>query len=114
MAEAASAPPNPYQSLATMPGAPPAAKPEADTTELMKGFHGIFKAMDKMLEMSDKLGPGFAEAKKALKKAAADALGAGASALDDSSADSSATPPPAGTPPPPDAGTPPPPPGPTS
>ena len=113
MPEPTSAPPNPYQSLATMPGAPPAAKPEANTTELMKGFHGIFKAMDKMLEMSDKLGPGFAEAKKSLKKAAADALGAGASALDDSS-DSSSTPP-AGTPPPPDAGAgAPPPPGPTS
>jgi hypothetical protein len=98
-----------------MPGAPPAAKPEADTTELMKGFHGIFKAMDKMVEMSDKLAPGFAEAKKALKKAAADALGAGASSLDDSSDSSSATPPPAGTPPPPDAGAgAPPPAGPTS
>jgi hypothetical protein len=97
-----------------MPGAPPAAKPEANTTELLKGFHGIFKAMDKMQEMSDKLTGPFTKIKKDMKEAAAAALGPGASALDDSS-DSSAAPPPAGTPPPPDAGAgAPPPPGPTS
>ncbi len=117
MPEPSSAPPNPYQSLATMPGAPPAApKQEANTEELMKGFHGILKALRKMEDMEPKLSPKFAQAKKLLKEAAADALGPSSSGLDDDdSSSSTGSTPPAETPPPPDAGaTPPPPAGPTS
>lgn len=90
----------------------PPSKKEPNTEELMKGFHGIFKALKKMEGMEPGLKPKLTEAKKAMKDAVADVLKGDTSGLDDddsSSSSSTTTPPPAesntGTP---DANTPPP------
>jgi hypothetical protein len=92
------APPNPYSSMAAMPGPMPAPKKDANVEELMKGFHGIFKALTKMEAMEPGLSAKLAEAKKSMKDAVANVLKGDPSTLDDDKdappADSSAPPPP--------------------
>ena len=86
---------------------PQKGKPSEEDEELMKGFHGIIKAMNKMVGMKKELKPKFAEAKAAMKEAFADILKGDPSTLDDDDSSSSTAPPeppPAGAPPPPDPG----------
>lgn len=85
------APPNPYQNLASLPGQMPPSKKEPNTEELMKGFHGIFKALKKMEAMEPGLKPKLTEAKKAMKDAVADVLKGDTSGLDDDDSSSSST-----------------------
>jgi len=92
MPEPAAAPPNPYSNMASMPGPMPPPKKDADVEELMKGFHGIFKALKKMEAMNSGLIPKLTAAKKAMKDAVADVLKGDPSTLDD---DKDVTPPPA-------------------
>ena len=70
----------------------PPAKKEPNTEELMKGFHGIFKALKKMEGLEPGLKPKLTEAKKAMKDAVADVLKGDTSGLDDDDSASSATP----------------------
>ena len=95
MPEPAAAPPNPYSNMASMPGPMPPPKKDADVEELMKGFHGIFKALKKMEAMNSGLIPKLTAAKKAMKDAVADVLKGDPSTLDDKDDTSDATPPPA-------------------
>lgn len=87
----------------------PKKKVSEDDEELNKGFHGIIKAMNKMVDLKKELKPKFAEAKKAIKDAYADVLKGDASSLDEDDASGTPAPPPAesntGTP---EANTPPP------
>lgn len=96
MPEPAAAPPNPYSNMASMPGPMPPPKKDADVEELMKGFHGIFKALKKMEAMNPALAEKLTVAKKAMKDAVANVLKGDPSTLDDKD-DSTpdATPPPA-------------------
>ena len=94
MPEPAAAPPNPYSNMASMPGPMPPPKKDADVEELMKGFHGIFKALKKMEAMNSGLIPKLTAAKKAMKDAVADVLKGDPSTLDDKD-DSTSEPPPA-------------------
>lgn len=82
MAAPASAPPNPYSSLASMPGPVPAKKKD-DTEELMKGCHGVFKALSKMEDMNAGLKKDFAKAKEAIKNAVANVLKGDPSTLEE-------------------------------
>lgn len=108
MATSTGAPPNPYQSMATMPGPMPPKKDD-NTEELMKGVHGVFKALAKMEEMKPALKAKFTIAKSAIKEAFADVLKGDPSTLDSDTAtppppSDNNTPPPDGpAPPPPDA-----------
>lgn len=107
MATSTGAPPNPYQSMATMPGPMPPKKDDK-TEELMKAAHGVFKAMSKMDEMSGGSSADLAKAKKSLKDYVANVLKGDPSTLAEDSAppppSDNNTPPPDGpAPPPPDA-----------
>ena len=76
----------------------PPSKKEPNTEELMKGFHGVFKALKKMEAMEPGLKPKLTEAKKAMKDGVADVLKGDTSGLDDddsSSSTPSSEPPPA-------------------
>ena len=88
----ATTPPNPYSSMAAMPGPMPPKKDDK-TEELMKGMHGVFKALNKMDTMA---GAGsskeIAAAKKSLKDFVANVLKGDPSTLD--ADDSAAAPPP--------------------
>lgn len=95
---AAGAPPNPYQTLGSMPGPMPPKKKD-NTEEIMKGCHGVFKALSKMEEMNPGLKKNFDKAKDAIKDAVANVLKGDPSTLD------AEPPPPASndsTPPPPE------------
>ena len=89
-----------------MPGPMPPKKDD-NTEELMKGVHGVFKALAKMEEMNGKLKPAFAKAKAAIKDAFADVLKGDPSTLDSDAppppSDNNTPPPDAPAPPPPDA-----------
>ena len=98
---AASAPPNPYQSITSMPGPLPKKKDDK-TEELMKGAHGIIKAVNKMDEMSGGGSKELAALKKNLKDYVANVLKGDPSTLEDEKKE---TVPPASddnTPPPPE------------
>ena len=71
----------------------PPSKKEPNTEELMKGFHGVFKALKKMEAMEPGLKPKLTEAKKAMKDAVADVLKGDTSSLDDDDSSSSTAPP---------------------
>jgi len=94
MPEPAAAPPNPYSNMASMPGPMPPPKKDADVEELMKGFHGIFKALKKMEAMNPALAEKLTVAKKAMKDAVANVLKGDPSTLEDKD-DSTSEPPPA-------------------
>lgn len=89
--------------MAAMPGPMP-PKASDNTEEIMKGFHGIFKAMTKMESMNPGLAVKLAEAKKAMKDAVANVLKGDPSSLD---SDSDAPAGPDASSPAPDAGAPP-------
>jgi hypothetical protein len=90
-----------YQGMASMPGPMPPKKDD-NTEELMKGFHGIFKAMSKMSAMNPALDKDFAAAKAAMKNAFANVLKGDPATLDGD--DKKDVPPPSNdaTPPPPE------------
>jgi hypothetical protein len=69
----------------------PPSKKEPNTEELMKGFHGVFKALKKMEAMEPGLKPKLTEAKKAMKDAVADVLKGDTSGLDDDDSSSTST-----------------------
>lgn len=106
MASTTGAPPNPYQSMATMPGPMPPKKDD-NTEELMKGAHGVFKALSKMEEMKPALKAKFTIAKTAIKEAFAEVLKGDPSTLDSDAppppSDNNTPPPDGPAPPPPDA-----------
>ena len=84
-----SAPPNPYSSMAAMPGPMPPKKDDK-AEQAMKAFHGIFKAMSKVEELYPGLGKDFGTAKEAMKNGFANVLKGDPTTLDDTKA----TPPP--------------------
>lgn len=100
---AASAPPNPYQSMASMPGPLPPQKKKTDKDEeLFKGAKGVITALNKMDEMTGGNSKDIAAAKKSIKEYVATVLKADPSTLEDEKKD---TVPPASddnTPPPPE------------
>lgn len=78
------APPNPYSTLASMPGPAPAAKKKNDKMEeLMKGAHGVIKALNKMDEMSGGGSKEIASCIKNLKDYVANVLKGDPSTLDE-------------------------------
>lgn len=99
---AAGAPPNPYQSMASMPGPLPPKKDDK-TEELMKGAHGVIKALNKMDEMSGGGSKEISACKKSLKDYVANVLKGDPTTLEDSG-DKKTVPPASNdnTPPPPE------------
>jgi hypothetical protein len=99
------APPNPYSNMAAMPGPMPPPKKDDKAEEVMKGMHGVFKALSKMDAMAGTGGAKeIAAAKKSLKDFVANVLKGDPSTLEDDG-DKAAPPPPttettAATPPP--------------